>query len=58
MSKESSLERIIKEEAVKGVITCAAIRQIAENNGISYREAGSIADRLHIKIRDCDLGCF
>ena len=34
------------------------IRKIAEENDISYKHAGSMADKLNIKIRNCDLGCF
>ena len=58
MSEKSSIENIITEKAEDGIITCADIRKIAEENAISYKHAGSIADRLNIKIRNCDLGCF
>ena len=58
MSEESYIEKIITEKAASGVITCSEIRKIAEDNDISYRHAGSIADRLKIKIRNCELGCF
>ena len=58
MSEESSIKNIITEKAEGGVITCADIRKIAEDNDISYKHAGNIADGLNIKIRNCDLGCF
>lgn len=58
MSKEKSLEATIKKAASNGIITCAALRKIAEESGASYGDAGKAADNLKIKIRNCDLGCF
>lgn len=55
--KESAAERI-RENAVNGKISCPALRKIAEKSGIRYSEAGKIANELHIKIKNCDLGCF
>jgi len=39
-------------------IPCKTVRKIAEQAGVSYREAGNLADELGIKITDCELGCF
>ena len=58
MSKEKSLETRIKKASLNGIITCAALRKIAEEINASYSEAGKAADDLKIKIRNCDLGCF
>ena len=58
MSKEKSLETRIKKTASSGIITCAALRKIAEEINASYSEAGKAADNLKIKVRNCDLGCF
>lgn len=58
MSKEKSLETRIKKAASSGIITCAALRKIAEEINASYSEAGKAADNLKIKVRNCDLGCF
>ncbi len=58
MPKNIQLEQRIKEEARGGKITCALLRTIAEETGTNYKEAGKTADRLMIKIKKCDLGCF
>lgn len=58
MSKEKSLEIRIENAASNGIITCAALRKIAEEISVSYSEAGKAADNLKIKVRNCDLGCF
>jgi hypothetical protein len=34
------------------------LRKIAEELGVSYKKAGEAANELHIKIKNCDLGCF
>jgi LAO/AO transport system kinase len=58
MSKEKSLETRIKKAASNGIITCAALRKIAEEVNATYGDAGKAADNLKIKVRNCDLGCF
>lgn len=58
MSKEKSLETRIKKAASNGIITCAALRKIAEEVNATYGEAGKAANNLKIKVRNCDLGCF
>jgi len=58
MPKNEQLEQRIKEESRAGKITCASLRKIAEETGTIYKEAGKTADRLMIKIKKCDLGCF
>jgi len=58
MSKQKSLKTEIKKAASNGIITCAALRKIAEEVNVSYSEAGKTADDLKIKVRNCDLGCF
>ncbi len=58
MSKKKTLENRLKKGAKKGEISCAKLRKIAEEVEIAYKLAGETADKLKIKIRDCDLGCF
>jgi hypothetical protein len=58
VSKIESLEASIRDASKDSVITCSALRKIAEENGATYLEAGDAADRLDIKIRECELGCF
>ncbi len=46
------------KKAVGGKISCASARKIAEKLGLSYREVGAAADKLGIRIKNCQLGCF
>lgn len=57
-SKRELIEKSIKESAVDGKITCPVLRKIAEKLEIPYKEAGNAANKLNIKIKNCDLGCF
>ncbi|MEW6600058.1 MAG: hypothetical protein AB1499_03730 [Nitrospirota bacterium] len=58
MSKQKLLEEQVMKAAKDGKITCARLRRIADERGVPYRQAGKAADRLQIKIKHCDLGCF
>jgi hypothetical protein len=58
LSKRELVKTIIKERARDKEISCPVLRKIAEEVGISYKEAGMVADELNIKIRDCEFGCF
>lgn len=46
------------KKTVEGKLPCAVARKLAEDNRLSYREIGALADELGIRIRDCQLGCF
>lgn len=48
----------IKKNAIKGKLPCPTARMIAEKLGISYKDVGEAADRLNVKITNCQLGCF
>ncbi len=52
------LEDEIKKKAIEGRLPCAIARMIAENLNVSYKTVGKAADRLKIKITNCQLGCF
>jgi len=58
LSKQKSIKTRIKDIAADGKISCPALREIAEEMGITYKKAGKAADELKIKIKNCDLGCF
>jgi LAO/AO transport system kinase len=58
MSKKELIKNRIKEKASDQKISCPALRRLAEELGISYKEAGQLANELKIKIKNCDLGCF
>ncbi|MDI6889340.1 MAG: hypothetical protein QMC83_00145 [Thermodesulfovibrionales bacterium] len=48
----------VKKKAVKGKLPCPTARMIAEELGVSYKAVGEAADKLNVKITDCQLGCF
>jgi hypothetical protein len=48
----------IRKRAVNGRLSCPAARKIAQELSVSFREIGRTADRLEVKITDCELGCF
>lgn len=52
------LEEEIKKKTIEGKLPCVIARMIAENLGVSYKTVGKAADRLKIKIINCQLGCF
>ena len=58
MNKKKIVEERIKDSAADGKIACSQLREIAEEVDTSYKMAGRIADRLKIKIVQCELGCF
>jgi len=55
---KNRIEEAIKKKAVKGRLSCSSARKIAEEAGVSYKIVGNAADRLKIKITNCQLGCF
>jgi len=55
---KEKLKKELINKAVNGKISCAVARKIAEELEVSYKEIGSAADELAIKIKDCQLGCF
>jgi len=55
---EDLLVRRLMEESTEGGIACAAALRLAEELGIPPRALGEVANRLGIKIRSCQLGCF
>ena len=57
MSPEE-LKAKIRLAAPQGNIACAAAFRLAEELSISTRELGKILNRLEIKIKTCQLGCF
>ncbi len=58
LSKKELIKTRIKEKASDKKISCPALRKIAEELEVPYREAGEATNDLKIKIKNCDLGCF
>lgn len=48
----------IKKKAVNGRLPCPVARNIAQKLSVSYKEVGMTADKLNVKISNCELGCF
>jgi hypothetical protein len=48
----------IKKKAIKGRLPCLVARKIAKDMSVSLKDIGKAADKLNIKISNCELGCF
>jgi len=55
---ENELERKIKSSLVDGRLHCAIAFKIAKELKVNPRDVGDAANRLSIKISNCQLGCF
>ena len=58
MKNRIEIEKEIKKKAVKGRLSCSSARKIAEEAGVPNKIVGDAADKLKIKITNCQLGCF
>ncbi|BCB95974.1 hypothetical protein JZK55_08960 [Dissulfurispira thermophila] len=56
--RKKEIESILKTRSNEGMITCSDARKIAEELGVHYKEIGKAANKLKIKIKNCELGCF
>ena len=54
----AEIQARIKAAAPEGKIACAAAFRLAEELQISRQELGNLLNDLHIKIAQCQLGCF
>ena len=54
----SEMQEAIRAKAVDGRLTCPALRQLAEDSGVSYKVAGAAAELAGVRVNNCDLGCF
>jgi len=55
---ENELEMKIKSSLVDGRLPCAVAFKIAKELKVSPRDVGDAANRLSLKICNCQLGCF
>lgn len=55
---EDELETKIKASLVNGKLPCAVAFGIAKELKVSPRDVGDAANRLSVKICNCQLGCF
>jgi len=58
----SDKEKAILDAAVvredRKVLTCAVAVSLSREHDMSMKEIGDACNRLGIKIRECQLGCF
>ncbi len=57
-AEKKEIEGMLREKAVDGRISCREARLVAEALGVPYKRVGAAANRLKIKIKECELGCF
>jgi hypothetical protein len=54
----NDLDKKIQESLIEGKLPCAKAFQIAKELKVSTKEIGEACNRLKIKVRSCQLGCF
>ena len=52
------LEAAVRQAASEGYLPCPRGWRVARDLGVSKLDVGAMADRLGIRITDCQLGCF
>ncbi|MFC1893876.1 hypothetical protein ACFLYR_07655 [Chloroflexota bacterium] len=55
---ERRLEEELKASLVDGRLPCSVAFGISRKPEVSPREVGDMANRLNVKISNCQLGCF
>ena len=54
----NELDKKIQSSLTNGKLPCAVAFQIAKELKLSPKEVGEACNRLQIKVRSCQLGCF
>jgi len=52
------LDKRIQESLVEGKLPCPSAFKIAKEFQVTPREVGEACNRMQIKVRSCQLGCF
>ncbi|MFC1948036.1 hypothetical protein ACFLXY_08985 [Chloroflexota bacterium] len=55
---EKKLEETIRASLVNGKLPCPVAFKISKDLDVSIRSIGDMANKLEIKIANCQLGCF
>jgi hypothetical protein len=58
MESVEKIEEAILKAAKDEKITCKQCMEIARSFGVSPKEIGKLVNKLHIKLTECQLGCF
>ena len=56
--QQKELEDRLHKACRENRVPCASALQIAKSLGISAAEVGKTANKLEIRIKKCQLGCF
>jgi hypothetical protein len=48
----------VNKVAIEGKLSCTEARKLAKELNIAVGMVGEAADKLKIKIKSCELGCF
>jgi len=56
--QQAELETRLHKASYESRIPCASALKIAKSLGISVAEVGKTANKLKIRIKKCQLGCF
>ncbi len=56
--QQKELEDRLHKASRENRVPCASALQIAKSLGISAAEVGKTANKLEIRIKKCQLGCF
>jgi hypothetical protein len=54
----AELEKIILDSLEEGKLPCPKAFQIAKKHKVTVKEIGEICNKLQIRVRSCQLGCF
>ncbi len=54
----AELEKKIQSSLVNGKLPCAVAFQIAKEMKVTPKEIGETCNKLQIKVKSCQLGCF
>jgi hypothetical protein len=57
MDKQTIINKV-NNHTKDGKISCNQAQKIAEEEGIPYKDMGTLLNELKIKITTCQLGCF
>jgi hypothetical protein len=55
---KAALTEKVKALSKDGKISCKQALKLAEEEGISSRDIGTLLNELKIKVASCQLGCF
>lgn len=58
MEIDAAILKAVEDTAVEKRLTCTQARGLAEELKVTPKLIGEAANKLEIKIKSCELGCF